>query len=74
MAEQVRYRTKDMQRVEALEGRPLDVVLHDLYVVQEMALAEIGARWGLTESAISYWLKWADIEARRGGPRRAVTA
>jgi transposase len=63
-----------MQRVEAREGRPLDELLQDLYVGQGMQLSEIAARWGLTVSAISYWLKWADIEARRGGPRREAVA
>lgn len=74
MAELVRFRTKEMQKVEAREGRPLDELLYDLYVVQGQTLAEIGARWDLTESAISYWLKWAGIEARRGGPRREPEA
>lgn len=74
MTEQVRYRTREMQRVEALEGRPLDEVLRDLYVDRGMELKAIGDRWSLTESAISNWLKWAGIPARRGGPRREAVA
>lgn len=73
-AEQVRYRTKEMQRVEALERRPLEEALADYYVQRGMQLSEIGSIWGLTESAISKWLQWAGIEARRGGPRREPEA
>lgn len=63
-----------MQRVEALEGRPLEEALHDYYVVQGMQLAEIGDRWGLTVSAVSRWLGWAGIPARRGGPSARTEA
>lgn len=63
-----------MQRIEAREGRPLDALLRDLYVDQGLMLAEIGARWGVSVSAVSKWLDWADIEARRGGPRREAVA
>ena len=74
VSEQVRYRTREMQRIEAREGRPLDELLRDLYVNEGLMLAEIGARWGVGESAVSKWLAWAGIEARKGGPRREAVA
>lgn len=59
-----------MQEIEAREGRPLDELLQELYVERGMFLAEIGDRFGVTESAVSQWLKWAGIRARKGGPHQ----
>lgn len=74
VSEQVRYLTREMQRVQAQEGRPLDEVLRDLYVDRELLLAEIGARWGIGESAVARWLAHFDIPARKGGPVRERVA
>jgi hypothetical protein len=74
VSEQVRYRTREMQRVEALEGRPLDELLRELYVDRGLLLAEVGARWGIGESAVARWLQHFDIPARKGGPVREQVA
>lgn len=74
VSEQVRYLTKEMQRVQAQEGRPLEDALRDLYVEQEFLLAEIGRRWGLGESAVARWLQYFGIPARKGGPVRERVA
>lgn len=63
-----------MQRVEALEGRPLDELLRELYVDRGLLLAEVGARWGIGESAVARWLQHFDIPARKGGPVREQVA
>lgn len=74
VSEQVRYLTREMQRVQAQEGRPLEDALRHLYVDQELLLAEIGQRWGLGESAVARWLQHFDIPARKGGPVRERVA
>lgn len=70
VTEQVRYKTREMQRIEAREGRPIEELLAELYVEQGLMLVEVGERLGVTESAVSKWLQWFGIETRRGGPRR----
>lgn len=70
VSEQVRYLTREMQRVQALEGRPIEEALRDLYVDKELLLAEVGARWGIGESAVARWLQYFGIPARKGGPVR----
>lgn len=70
MSELVRYRTREMQRVEAQEGRPLDVILRELYIDQGLMLVQVGERLGIGESAAARWLQHFDIPARKGGPVR----
>lgn len=72
MAQQVVYRTREMQRIEAVEGRPMDAILRDLYVDQELTVAEVAARLGLTKGAISRWLERFGIERRATSWRKAV--
>jgi transposase len=63
-----------MQRIEAREGQPMEVLLRSLYVEQGLLLAEVGARLGVGESAVSRWLAHFGIEARRGGPQPVAEA
>ena len=74
MTELVRYRTREMQRVEAEHGRPLEDILRDLYVDQGLLLAQVGERLGIGESAAARWLAYCGIRARKGGPVREAVA
>jgi hypothetical protein len=67
VTEQVRYRSREMQRIEAREGRPIDEILRDLYVEQGLLLAQVGEKLGVTESTASRWLAYFGIETRRAG-------
>jgi hypothetical protein len=70
MQQQVVYRTREMQRIEAREGRPMDELLRELYLEQEQTVDQIAARFGLTKGAISRWLTTFGIEARPTSWRR----
>lgn len=74
VSEQVRYLTREMQRVQAQEGYPLEDALRHLYIDQALLLAEIGQRWGIGESAVARWLAHFGIRARKGGPVRERVA
>lgn len=63
-----------MQILEARFGKPTEEILHDLYIVQGKTLEEVGAELQITPGAVSRWLAWASIEARRPGPRPEAVA
>jgi DNA-binding transcriptional regulator LsrR (DeoR family) len=69
MAQQVLYRTREMQRLEAERGRPIDVLLRDMYEIRGLTLDEIARDLGLSKSAVSRWLERCGIETRRGRRR-----
>jgi hypothetical protein len=70
VTEQVVYRTRAMQRMEARYGRPMDELLYSMYVDQGMLLEDIGHEFGITKSAVSRWLAHFRVETRPGGPVR----
>lgn len=74
MEQQVVFRTREMQAIEAREGRPMDEILRDLYVTQGLTLEAVGDRLGITKGAASRWLERFGIRARRPGPERAEVA
>lgn len=74
VTEQVVYRSKEMQRVEARYGRPLGELLNEWYHDEGLTLVEIGERLDLTKGAVSRWLERFGVETRRGGPRREAVA
>ena len=55
-------------------GKPMQAILHDLYVEQGLTLEQMGAVLGITKGAASRWLERFGIEARRGGPARQAVA
>lgn len=65
MTQQVVFRTREMQRLEARLGKPMDEILRDLYIEQGMTLVEVGAALGITAGAVSRWLAHFGIETRR---------
>lgn len=67
VTEQVRYRSREMQRIEAREGRPIDELLRALYVEEGLLLAQVGERLGITESTASRWMSYFGIETRKTG-------
>jgi hypothetical protein len=68
MREQVLTKTRHMQILEARLGRPLEVVLEEMYIDQGMTLAQVAAQFEVTEGTISDWLRRVGIIARRPGP------
>ena len=74
VTEHVVYRTREMQRLEARYGKPMDVILRELYVEQGLFLEDVGKELGITKGAVSRWLVHFGIPARRGGPVRETAA
>lgn len=62
-----------MQAIEAREGRSIDEILRDLYVVRGLSLEAVGAELAgpgqkpFSKSAVSRWLDRFGIAARRRG-------
>jgi hypothetical protein len=63
--QRVVYRTREMQRLEAVHGEPMGDLLHRLYLEQGLTVAEVGAFLGITKGAASRWLERFSIEIRR---------
>jgi len=74
VTQQVVFRTREMQRIEARLGKPMDAILRELYVDQGLTLEQLGTHLGITKGAASRWLERFGIEARRGGPVREAVA
>jgi transposase-like protein len=70
--QQVLYKTKSMQLLQARRGKPLEEDLRQMYVVEGRTLAEIGAELGVGVSTLSRWLSQLGIEARPTGTRTAA--
>lgn len=67
MTQQVVYRTRQMQDIEARLGRPMGDILRELYVERGLTVESVGAELGITKGAVSRWLERFDIPARRPG-------
>ena len=72
MEQQVVYRTREMQRIEAREGRPMDAILRDLYLDRQLTVEQVADGLGLTKGTISRWLERFGIESRPMSWRRPV--
>lgn len=53
--------------------RPLDEVLHKLYVDQKMTQAQVAEHLGVSLDTIRRWMKDAHIETRMGKPSHQAT-
>jgi hypothetical protein len=67
--QQVVYRTRQMQAIEAERGRSLEDILRELYVDRGLTLEEVGSDLGITAGAASRWCERFGIPLRRPGPR-----
>ena len=72
MKQQVVYRTREMQRLEAVHGQPMGDLLQRLYVDEALTVDQVGQRLGVSKGAISRWLERFGIEARGHGSRSAA--
>lgn len=61
-----------MQVLQARLGRPLEVVVEELYVDQQKTLAEVATQLGIGESTLSRWLPQLGIVARRPGGQKVA--
>jgi len=53
-----------MQRIEAMQGRPIAEILEDLYVAKGLTVEQVGTSLGITKGAASRWLDRFGIEIR----------
>jgi DNA-binding MarR family transcriptional regulator len=72
MEQQVVYRTREMQRIEARYGEPMGDILRRLYVQDGLTVDQVAKELGYTKGAISRWLERFGIETRSHGSRSAV--
>lgn len=72
MEQQVVYRTREMQRIEASYGEPMGDILRRLYVEDGLTVAQVAERLGFSKGAISRWLERFGIETRGHGSRSAA--
>jgi ParB-like chromosome segregation protein Spo0J len=64
--QQVVYRTREMQRIEAEQGRPIEQILRELRIEEGLTVEQVGSRLGVTKSAASRWLeRFAIYPARK---------
>lgn len=61
----VRPKTWAMQLVEAREGRSLEDLIDQLYVRDGLTQAQVAARLGVTNSALSRWMTSLGIPTRK---------
>lgn len=57
MTQQVVLRTREMQLVEARFGRPIEEILRELRIGEDLTVEEVGKRLGITKGAASRWLE-----------------
>jgi len=62
--QQVVYKSREMQRVEAAWGRPIEVILRELRIDQALTVEQVGHRLGITKGAASRWLDRFGIDPR----------
>lgn len=74
MQQDIVFRTREMQTIEAARGKPMDQLLRELYVDQGLTTRAIGEELGQNESTISRWLDRFGIRTRKPGPRPAQVA
>jgi hypothetical protein len=67
MEQQVVYRTREMQRIEAAWHEPMGEILARLYVIEGKTVQQVGDELGITKGAASRWLERFGIEIRRAG-------
>lgn len=72
MEQQVVYRTREMQDIEAAWGEPMGDILRRLYVDEGLTVAQVGERLGQTKGTISRWLERFGIQTRGHGWRGAA--
>lgn len=64
-------RTRDMQLVEQRLGRPIELVLRDLYVTRALPLDDVARELDFGKSTVVRWLEACGIPRRpRGNPNR----
>ncbi len=68
--QRVVYRTREMQRLEAIHGEPMGDLLRRLYEVEGLTVEGVGAFLGITKGAASRWLDRFGIVTRR--PRKVA--
>lgn len=66
------FKSRGMQLVEHRLGRPLEVVLTELYISQGMTVREVAAEIGVSTASISRWMSELGIAARYIGPKKAI--
>lgn len=54
-----------MQVIEAERGRPIEQILHELYVEQRLSQKEIAAELAIDEGNVSRWMDRLGIQKRR---------
>lgn len=72
MEQQVVYRTREMQRIEARYGEPMGDILRRLYVEDGLTVEKVADQLGYSKGAISRWLERFGIETRSHGSRGAA--
>ncbi len=63
-----------MQVLEAERGKPIEVILRELYIDQGLTIEQVAGKLGFGSGTISRWLDRAGIVARRTGPRPETAA
>lgn len=58
-------KTLRMQRMEAARGRPIEDILYDLYVRQNLTMEQVARELGVTTATVLDWLKRCHIPRRR---------
>jgi len=64
-------KTWAMRMVEERYGKPVEQLIHELYVEQGMTTTATGAHLGIDGSAVSRWMERLGIPARPRGKRAA---
>jgi DNA-binding transcriptional ArsR family regulator len=72
MEQQVVYRTREMQDLEAAWGEPMGDILRRLYLEDGLTVEQVGLRLGKSKGAISRWLERFGIPTRGHGYRGAA--